>query len=156
MKKAISVLACFGFLFALCIGTALAQEQATKEECIAKCKEAAALINEVGVEAAVAKIQDVHGPFVWKDSYVYVAEIEDGKVLAHPMAPGMIGKAWSGLKDADGKMFGNDLVETARKGEGWVEYVWPKGPDKKLSHKQTYVYRVPGKEIYVAAGVWLD
>jgi cytochrome c len=156
MKKSVLIHAFLGSLFVLCLGIAVAQEQATKEECIAKCKEAAALINEVGVEAAMPKIQDAHGAFVWKDSYVYVAEIEAGKVLAHPMAPGMVGKTWAGLKDAEGKMFGDDLVETARKGEGWVEYVWPKGPDKKLCHKQTYVYRVPGKDMYVAAGVWLE
>jgi signal transduction histidine kinase len=156
MKKAALIQTCLGFLFVLCLGTAIAQEQATKEECIAKCKEAAALINEVGVDAATAKIQDVHGPFVWKDSYVYVAEMEGGKVLAHPMSPGMVGKSWGGLKDANGKMFGAELIEVARKGEGWVEYVWPKGSEKKLCQKQTYVYRVPGKDIYVAAGVWLE
>ncbi len=156
MKRVALFSACLGFIFVLCFGTAIAQEQATKEECIAKCKEAAALINEIGVEAAMAKIQDAHGSFVWKDSYVYAADIQDGKVLAHPMAPGMVGKAWGGLKDANGKMFGAELTEVARQGEGWVEYVWPKGPEKKLCQKRTYVYRVPGKDIYVAAGVWLE
>jgi cytochrome c len=123
MKKTSLVLTCLGFLFVFCLGTVFAQEQATKEEVIAKCKEAADLINKIGVEAAMDKIQDVHGSFVWKDSYAYASSLEDGKLLAHPMAPAMVGKVWAGLKDANGKMFGDDIMAVAQKGGGWVEYV---------------------------------
>ncbi len=156
MKRAALVLACFGCMFIFCLGITVAQERATKEECIAKCKEAAALINEVGVEAAMAKIQDPKGPFVWKDSYVYAADLE-GKMLAHPLTPGLIGKVLRGLKDPTGKMFGSEIVEIANnKGEGWVEYVWAKPNETTPSPKATFVYRVPGQSVYVAAGIYLD
>ena len=45
----------------------------------------------------MAKIQDPKGPFVWKDSYVYAADLE-GKMLAHPLTPGLIGKVLRGRK----------------------------------------------------------
>ncbi len=156
MKRATLIPVGFVFLFMFCIGLSMAQERATKEECIAKCKEAAALIKEVGVEAAMAKIQDAKGPFVWKDSYVYASDL-DGKVLAHPMAPGLVGKALRGLKDPTGKMFGSEILDIAtNKGEGWVEYVWPKPNETTPSPKATFVYRVPGQSLYVAAGIYLD
>ncbi|MFZ0931123.1 MAG: cache domain-containing protein [Syntrophobacteraceae bacterium] len=156
MKRAGLVLACVGFLFVSCLGFAVAQEKASRDECVAKCKEAAALIKEVGVEAAMAKIQDAKGPFVWKDSYVYASDL-DGKVLAHPMAPGLVGKALRGLKDPTGKMFGSEILDVANNaGEGWVEYMWPKPNEQAPSHKATFVYRVPGQSVYVAAGIYED
>jgi hypothetical protein len=45
-------------------------ESATKEEVIAKCKEASQLIQDRGMEAASMSIGDENGPFVWKDTYI--------------------------------------------------------------------------------------
>ena len=64
---------------------------ATKEECVEKTKEAAAMVNEKGLDAAVAEINKKDGKFVWKDSYVFLVDF-DGKVLAHPMSPALIGR----------------------------------------------------------------
>ncbi len=156
MKKTAQVLAGFAFLLMFCLGLSAAQEKATRDECVAKCKEAAALIKEVGVEAALAKIQDPKGPFVWKDSYVYAGDL-DGVSLAHPMSPKMVGSNMRGMKDPNGKMFVSELLEVAKnQGEGWIEYMWAKPHEEKLSHKVTYVLRVPGQSIYVAAGIYED
>jgi signal transduction histidine kinase len=154
MKRGTLILAGFAFLFTFCIGLSMAQEKASREECIAKCKEAAALIKEAGVEAALAKIQDAKGPFVWKDSYVYAGDL-DGVSLAHPMSPGMVGHNMRGMKDPTGKMFVTELLEVAKNaGEGWIEYSWEKPDTKKITRKVTYVLRVPGQNMYVAAGIY--
>ncbi|MCA1793781.1 MAG: sodium:calcium antiporter, partial [Desulfobacteraceae bacterium] len=63
-----------------------AAESATKEECVEMCREAAALINSRGLEEGIKKISDQRGPFVWKDSYVFLMNL-DGKMLAHPFRP---------------------------------------------------------------------
>jgi cytochrome c len=154
MKKVASVLVCFGFLFVFCLAISVAQERATKEECVAKCKEAAALIKEVGLEAAMPKLQDPKGQFVWKDSYVFVQDLE-GKMLAHPMNPKLVGKSSIGLKDVNGKMFTTEISETAKNaGEGWVSYMWPKPNETTPSAKSTYILRVPGQEILVGSGIY--
>jgi signal transduction histidine kinase len=152
MKKAVLALTCFGFLFMFCAGTLPAQEKATKEECVAKCKEAVALIKQVGLEAALAKIQDPKGPFVWKDSYVYVLDM-DSKMLAHPTVPALVGKPSLGMKDSNGKMFVNEMIEVAKSGEGWVQYMWPK-PGEKPASKMGYVLRIPGENTIVCAGYY--
>ena len=84
MKRAALVLACFGFLFVFCLSISVAQEKATKEECVAKCKEAAAMMKYVGLKQPCPSFQDPKGPFVWKDSYVFVQDLQ-GKMLAHPI-----------------------------------------------------------------------
>ncbi|SPF35270.1 Cache, type 2 domain protein [Syntrophobacter sp. SbD1] len=154
MRKTFAFLSCFLFLSLLYTSWIMAQDHATKEECVAKCKEAAALIKDIGLEAALPKLQDPKGQFVWKDSYVYVQDLE-GKMLAHPMVPALVGKNSSGLKDVNGFNFTAAIVTLANeKGEGWIEYMWPKPGEKTPSQKVAFVYRVPGEKIIVCAGIY--
>jgi cytochrome c len=129
-------------------------QSATKEECETKCKEAAQLVSDKGVDEAVKVINDKNGPFVWKDTYVWLNDL-DGNMLAHPIKPDMIGKNWMDLKDKEGKLFFKELIETAKsKGSGWVSYKWPKPGEEALSEKITYCYRVPGTNLMTAAGIY--
>jgi hypothetical protein len=152
MKRFIIVAMTFLFVLSLA-GTAMAQS-ATKDECVAKCKEAAKMINEKGLDAAIAEINKKDGKFVWKDSYVFLMDL-DGKMLAHPVSPGMIGKNHMGLADKAGKLFIKEFVDVAKtKGEGWAAYMWPKPGAEAPAKKLTYVYRVPGKNLFVGAGIY--
>ena len=63
-----------------------ADDSATKDECVVKCHEAAAMITSKGLDAAIKEISDPKGAFVWKDSYVFLMNL-DGKMLAHPFQP---------------------------------------------------------------------
>ncbi|THB74965.1 MAG: sodium:calcium antiporter [Desulfobacteraceae bacterium] len=111
----------------LASGKGVAAETATKEECVAKSKEAAELVNSAGLDAAIEKINDPNGPFVWKDTYVFALDMDSGKVIAHPIKPKLIGKMLTGLKDVNGKMFFVEFINVGKsKGEGWVDYMWPK------------------------------
>ena len=135
---------------------AMADETASKEECVVKCREAAALINSQGLEKAVQQIGDQNGPFVWKDSYVFLMNM-DGKMLAHPFKPELTKKDHVLLMaDPTGKALFVHFVNLARSsGEGWVEYMWPK-PGKDTPRKKiTYIYRVPDTDLFVGAGVYV-
>ncbi len=157
MKKGALALMAVGLLVVLA-GSVFAAG-ATKEECVAKTKEAAALINAKGLDAAIAQINKKDGPFVWKDSYVFLASF-DGKVLAHPMSPALIGKNVLEMKDkaadpAKGKFLFKEFTEVAKtKGEGWAGYMWANPGDPGPRKKITFIYRVPGKDIYAGAGIW--
>lgn len=141
----------------LCIvsfsGACLAQEKATKDECVAKVKEAAAMVKEIGLDAALAKISDPKGPFQWKDSYVFCYNL-DGVVLAHPNTK-FVGRSMIDLKDSNGKMFVAEFMSIAKTaGEGWVSNTWPKPGEKEPSPKNSFVYRVPGENVVAVAGVY--
>ncbi len=143
-------------MFGLLLAAGAFAENATKEECVAKSKDAAQLVNDKGLDEAVKEIGDKNGKFVWKDSYVFLMDL-DGKMLAHPMSPGLVGKNLLDMKDKGegGKLLFKEFVEVAKdKGEGWVDYMWPKPGEKTPSKKLTYVYRVPGKNLLVGAGIY--
>jgi len=133
-----------------------AEQSATKEECVMKCHEAAALINSRGLGEAIKAIGDPKGPFVWKDTYVFLMNL-DGKMLAHPMQPELTQLPHCLLiTDPTDKAIFVTFVNTARRvGQGWVEYMWPKPGKTSPSKKITYIYRVPGKELFVGSGIYV-
>jgi signal transduction histidine kinase len=154
MKKLNPVLA---LLFACCFTiSAWAQPSATKEECVIKSYEVSALINSKGLEAAVKEVNDPKGPFVWKDSYVFLMNM-DGKMLAHPIQPELTQLTHClFITDPTDKAIFVSFVNLARgAGQGWVEYMWPKPGKKAPSKKITYIYRVPGKDVFVGAGIYV-
>jgi len=155
MKKVAMVV--FTVLLGLCLAGNVLAESATKDECIAKTKEAAKLINEKGLDAGVAEINKKDGKFVWKDSYVFVVDF-DGMVLAHPT---LVGKNVIDVKDkaedpAKAKFLFKEFTEKAKskEGEGWVGYMWANPGDPKPRKKISHIFRVPGKNMYTGAGIW--
>ena len=131
---------------------------ATKEECIAKCHEAAAMLQK-DKAAGIAEIAKKDGQFVWKDTYVFLMDFH-GKMLAHPMKPALTQKeSLYGVSDKNAtnpKMIfvEFDKVAKSKLGEGWVEYMWPKPGEQKPSQKETFIYRLPGMDMYVGAGIY--
>ena len=161
MRK-VAVIALAVMASVVLVGNALA-ESAMRDECVTKSKEAAQLIKEKGMKAAFQELQNKDGKFVWKDSYVYVMDFT-GKHLTHPLRPDSVGKNFLETKLPDGRFLVKELIEMAKtKGEGWIEYMYPKPEElakptpfkEKISSKKlAFVYRVPGKEIFVSAGLF--
>lgn len=130
-----------------------AEKLATSEECVTKTKQAAKLIEEVGLEAALQKMNDPNGPFMWKNTYVFCLD-ETGKVLAHS-DPKIIGYQARGLKDVDGKLYMQEILDVANtKGEGWVSYMYHKTPGAMPEPKTSYVLKVPSANVIVGAGFY--
>lgn len=154
MKKISIVAVCL--IVGLLPGNAGAEEWATKDECVIKCHEAAAMINAKGLDAAIKEISDPKGTFVWKDSYVFLMNL-DGKMLAHPFRPELTKQEHVLLMtDPTDKALFVHFVNLARKvGHGWVEYMWPKPGKTTPSKKLSYIYRVPGQDVFVGAGVYV-
>lgn len=131
-------------------------DSATRDECVAKCKEAAQFIAEKGLDEAIKEVNNKEGKFVWKDTYVFLMDL-DGKMLAHPMNPALIGQNLLDRKDKGepGKLLFKEFVELAKsKGEGWVDYMWANPGDPAPRKKVSFILRVPGKPLLVGAGIY--
>ena len=142
-------------LMMIFVSQGIAGEKATKDECVEKTKAAAQMVKEKGLDAALAAVGDKNGPFVWKDSYVFCIDMDKQCNIAHPIKPALVGKNLMAIKDAGGKLYFAEFINVAKDaGEGWVSYMWPKVGEKKPSPKLTYVFRVPGENILMAAGIY--
>lgn len=129
--------------------------EATPQEIVQKVEEAVKLIEEKG-EEAFPTIRDPQGPFIWKDSYIFVYNM-DGMIVAHAN-PKLENKNLIGIKDVKGNMFAAEFVAIAKSetGKGWSEYWWPKLGEKEASRKISYIMKVPGKDYFAGAGVYSD
>jgi len=139
------------FIFSV-VGPGAAEERATREECVGKTKQAAKLIEEVGLKTALEKMNDMKGPFMWKDSYVYCFEDETGKILAHKNQ-NLIGFEAKDLRDVNGKPYFREIFHVANtKGEGFVTYMYPRIPGGSPESKISYILKVPGTNVILGAG----
>ena len=87
-------------------------------------------------------------------TYVFVDGM-DGVVLVHPPDPSIEGQNL--LKDPASKKVAEVLIAKAKKGGGWVEYMWPKPGDSTPSRKISYVRRVKmpdGVTVIVGSGMY--
>jgi signal transduction histidine kinase len=76
-----------------------------------------------------------------------------GTVLASSLNDRLIGKNTLESKDPSGKEFVKEMVATAQKGEGWVDYQFINPQSKKLEERSMFVRRVPGFEVFVGVAI---
>ncbi len=148
---------------AVALAADVAAESSVRDECIFLCKAAANFVSDRGVDAGIAEIGRKDGRFVSKNTYVFLMDLE-GNRLAHPYAFPNDPKIMklSGMKDTTGKLFVREYIEIVKtRGEGWTEYMYPKPEElqkpvpfkeKVSSKKLSYVYRIPGMDLFVVAG----
>ncbi len=137
--KKISLLSALTLLAMLGSSPAFA-ENASCEEAKAMAEKAAALVKSEGADKAYATFMDEKGGFRDRDLYVFAFDPK-GVYKVHATKPAMVGKDGSGLKDANGVAFVQNIL--AVKEAGWVEYSYPDPSDGgKVKPKKSYVIRV--------------
>ena len=141
---------------ALC-AVAVAQDQATAQEVVKKVREAASTLSK---SSDVAQFNEKQGPWVWKDTYVFIQDCDKKVVAAHPIKPELIGKDLTSVKDAkSGKSVFPEgwckRVESASSGV-WTEYMWPRPGEKEASRKLAYCLRAKGSPYVACSGVYDD
>ncbi|HTS22481.1 MAG TPA: cache domain-containing protein [Casimicrobiaceae bacterium] len=102
---------------------------------------AAALIDREG-KAAFAEFRMKGSEWFHDDTYLYAYDLQSD-VLLNPAFPAREGTKVSGQKDANGKLFHDEIIRVARtKGSGWVGYMFPKPGQSQPSQKWAYVKAV--------------
>jgi signal transduction histidine kinase len=108
---------------------------------VALVEKAAALLDRQG-KAAFVEFRKSGSEWFDGDTYLFAYDSK-GNVLLNPAFPKREGTNVSGQKDANGKLFHDEMLrKAATKGAGWVDYMFPKPGQEKPSHKWTYVKRV--------------
>jgi signal transduction histidine kinase len=111
------------------------------DEAKALALKAAELLEREGPKNALVKFMEP-GPFIDRDLYVFVLDME-GTLWASGAFPEGIGSnAWE-AQDSGGNFFVQEMIHIAAdKGEGWVEYDFFNPCTGERSPKASYVKRV--------------
>ncbi len=134
-----------GFAMTTCYATS------AKDEAKAMVKKTAAFLKTSGKEKTLAEISNPKGQFVKGELYIFAIDM-NGITLAHGANPKLVGKNMLDLKDPDGKFFIKEFINTARKGNGWVDYKWTNPVSKKIEEKTSYIESAG--DFLLAAGVY--
>jgi signal transduction histidine kinase len=128
------------------------EEFGTAAEAKAMVAKAIQHIQKVGPEKAYQAFTAKDPAFTDRDLYVIVYDVS-GRVLAHGQNPKMVGKDNLDLRDADGKPYIRDRIETSKSKSGfWQEYKWTDPVSRKLLLKSTYTERY--KDTLISVGVY--
>jgi signal transduction histidine kinase len=101
---------------------------------------AATLIDKDG-KAAFVEFRKKDSVWFHGDTYLFAYDM-GANVLLNPAFPQREGTNVSGQKDSKGKLLHQAIIDTAKKGSGWVDYWFPKPGQTEPSHKWTYVKQV--------------
>ena len=138
-------------------GGAIGQDKATPQEVVAKVREAASTLSKT---RDLSQFKQKQGPWVWKDTYIFVDDCDKKVVVAHPIMPERVGQDLTSIKDTKGKALYPDVeafCNAAKKPSGtWIEYWYPKPGEKQGSRKISYYLSAPGTPYVVGAGVYDD
>jgi methyl-accepting chemotaxis protein len=88
-----------------------------------------------------------------KSGYYFV--YENTTNVALPPKKELQGKDLGHLKDTNGVQFVADMRDQAKRGGGFVQYIWPK-PGAGDTPKLSYAEMIPGTAMWIGTGVYLD
>ena len=108
-------------------------------------------------EAAFRLFHDPTSPFIAKDAYIFVYDM-NGVNLALPAFPNLEGRNLLDMKDTQGKQLIREMLKVVQtSGSGWVDYMWPKPGDSVSTQKSSYVSKAKMGDqwVLVGCGVYL-
>ncbi len=153
MRKFVAT-AAVGFFVVACLFSASVASAATTKDAKAMVDKAIAYYKANGKAKTIEEVKNPNGQFKKGDLFVYIFDL-NGVCLANPVMPKLIGAPLKGSKDADGKLFGDEMVRIANStGSGWVDYKWSNPVSKKIEPKTSWVQKVD--DIFFVCGAYKE
>ena len=90
-----------------------------------------------------------------QDGYFFVYDLS-GRNVMHPRQRELVGQDLWNLRDPEGQPTIQRLIERARSGGGFVEYLWQRPSTHKMERKLGYVAMEPRWGWMIGTGVYLD
>jgi len=140
-------------LLMLAISAAHAAYEPSEKDAIAMAERGAAFMKAHGKDEMMKRIAAKDPDFVQGSLYVDMRDIHTGIVLAHPFNPTIVGRDLTDVPDAGGKKYRREIIElAAKKGKGWVDYMYKNPESGKIEPKTTYILRVG--DVVLEAGIY--
>ncbi|MYM23719.1 histidine kinase [Duganella sp. FT135W] len=89
------------------------------------------------------------------DGYFFLYDMQ-GNTLMHPRQPELVGQNLFGLRDENGRLTIQNLIQRAKAGGGLERYMWVKPSTHKPVAKLGYVIAMPKWGWMMGTGIYLD
>lgn len=130
-------------LFVAVPAAAISETKASRDEAVSMVERTVEHFQANGLDAtAEAVMNQSNAAFFDRDLYVFIFDM-DGTVVAHGAKPPLVGKSLLGLRDQNGHLFVQSMVDGVRESpEAWVDYKWPNPTTNAIESKTSYVVRL--------------
>jgi len=124
-------------------------DMTTPNDVICRVQEAAAQLARQG-EAGLVEFNQANGRWVWKNSYMFVFDCHENKIVAHPF-PELLENNQQLTKFMEKR---KKLCETGNLPHGgWLSYLWTEPSNSQVLRKITYVAAAENTPYQIAAGI---
>jgi methyl-accepting chemotaxis protein len=122
----------------------------------ARAAEARAGRGEITAEEAWRQAERAIGEMRFDGSNYLFVMATNGRLIVHP-DPKVVGIDGFAMRDPDGKALFREMADVAAsRGQGEVDYRWPRPGTTEALPKLSYVIAVPGWKAVIGAGLWVD
>ncbi len=130
-------------------------QESDKDVVVGLVDNAVGFFKDKGKDYALKVLNASSGPLRKGAIYAFAVDYK-GKMLSHPVQDDIRGKDTWELQDAKGKFIIQEFIKISKEQEqGWCEYWWLRVNEAQPTLKRTYVKKVPGEDILVAAGYYV-
>ncbi len=106
-----------------------------------------------GRDDALATFNNRSGPFTQNDLYIYALDY-DGRALALPFQPDLVGTSFANTRDASGRYYTRTEIQLAQNGGGYLLYQYPDpAANYTVRYKISYVSPVD-RTYWIGAGIY--
>lgn len=105
-----------------------------------------------GIEVCLSEFSKTKSEFIKGELYMFAYDFS-GVNKAHGANPKLVGKNLYNLKDGSGQMLIQELIKTAKTGEGWVDYKWSHPATKKITDKSSFVKKI-NDDLFIGTGYY--
>ncbi len=125
----------------------------SRENLVSFVDEAAKYAEKNGKEAALQAFNDRNGSFVRGNLYVFAYDY-NGTALSLPYQPELLGSDRLDIKDANGVRFVRNCIDQAKRGEGYLYYLYA-NPSKNMEEELKLGYvRSVDNNWWLGAGIY--
>jgi hypothetical protein len=130
-------------------------EQGAKEKLVAFVNEAKDFVLAEGKDKALQSFNDPNGSFARGELYVFAYDFNGTRLATINTKSGTIGENALNVTDSNGVSIVRNMLDLARKGEGFTYYIWPNPAHSNAEElKLTYVLKVDDG-FWLGSGMYL-
>lgn len=128
-----------------------------KEKLVELTENASSVLENTNFHSSAIKAIEAMRYGEQKKNYFFVLDLQ-GRFVAHPVRPDLVGESQMDLKTEDGKYIIREMIERSKaEKHGFLEYLWPKvGKKNELGEKLTYFKYVDKWQWIVGTGIYND
>lgn len=126
-----------------------------RERALSLVEQALQYIEDNGIEQALNEFNSKDSKFLNDELYIFVFDFT-GNVYAHGANTSLVGMDLYDLRDPNGDYPVRMMIDQAKKGHGWVTYIWRNPLTMEYEKKHSFVCQIFDINFFIGCGFYSE